>query len=258
MKFLARLNFLFLLLFYLSCANPQDKNNKQEVTIDSTKISHLEEQLEENQLSESSKQIIKEQLSKSAMQSKRTSTTRLTKTISNPGDPSTLRIDTILVSFEEWKFKNEKSGCVYNKLFTPGDFNNSIIEQFEFSSEQTNKFDGKSFCVRHKKLAHLPYSKLIYRRNEGGHITDMVELISVYDKNKIYILPLFFKTSRDGYVKIIESKFAAENAMIGRKITERFGWSNLHPDSLANQPQRISEETYQIQNNGKIVSILNN
>lgn len=128
-------------------------------------------------------------------------------------------------------------------------FDLQFIEAYENSSTQTQLVDGAAFCLSNLDLPNTSLSKIVYQRAEGGNLSDQVLMNTINDaSNKCHTLLLCYKTGRDGYEIVVESTI--NGTMVTRKITERFGWSNLHPDSLALQPRREVEQQIKVQSNG--------
>lgn len=131
------------------------------------------------------------------------------------------------------------------------EFNIGFNETFINSSEQTGKYDGQLFCISKFNESETEISKIIYGRSEGGHTSDKIQLITSNNQLKqIYVLPLSYQTGWDGHETTVKSNI--NNNVITREITERYGWSNMHPDSLNKQPKRVVIQQIVVGKNGKM------
>lgn len=131
------------------------------------------------------------------------------------------------------------------------EFNIGFNRTFINSSEQTGKYDGQLFCISKFNESETEISRIIYGRSEGGHTSDKIQLITSNNHLKqIYVLPLSYQTGWDGYETTVKSNI--NNNIITREITERFGWSNMDPDSLAKQPRRVVIQKIKVNKNGKM------
>lgn len=118
------------------------------------------------------------------------------------------------------------------------EFNESLTLLYPNASEQTGKFDGKIFCL--STLKH-DNTHIIYRRSEGGHTDDVIELVLV-NSGTSYHLPLYYHFGKEGYNIQIESTL--EQRQIKRKITELIGWplENKQPISETIQLFKINDD----------------
>ena len=131
------------------------------------------------------------------------------------------------------------------------EFNIGFNKTFINSSEQTGKYDGQLFCISKFNESETEISKIIYGRSEGGHTSDKIQLITLNNQLKqIYVLPLSYQTGWDGHETSVKSNI--NNNEITREITERYGWSNMNPDSLNKQPKRVVIQQIVVGKNGKM------
>jgi hypothetical protein len=133
-------------------------------------------------------------------------------------------------------------------------FDKSIADAYESSSENTGLTDGKVFCLRSVASCASCTSKLLFKRNEGGHVDDTIELLTIRGSDKkAYHLPLYYHFGKDGYDLEIESEL--EGTTIRRTITERYGWSKTTQEELAKQPRSETRQEFEIQADGRIAFI---
>ena len=55
---------------------------------------------------------------------------------------------------------------------------------YESSSENTGLTDGKVFCLRSVASCASCTSKLLFKRSEGGHVDDTIELLTIRGSEK--------------------------------------------------------------------------
>jgi hypothetical protein len=153
--------------------------------------------------------------------------------------------------FELIKNHYLQSICEHINYKNHVEFNTGFNETFINSSEQTGKYDGQLFCISKFNESETETSKIIYKRSEGGHTSDKIQLITSNNQLKqIYVLPLSYQTGWDGHEITVKSNI--NNNVITRKIIERYGWSNMHPDSLNKQPKRVVIQQIVVRENGKL------
>ncbi len=141
--------------------------------------------------------------------------------------------------------------CDVKKYMHTNTFNIHFNDTYANSSNNTGLTDGTLFCLRDLALHDTDFSKLIFGRNEGGHTSDEVQIVTANnDQNRIYTLPLSYQERWDGYQTDVESTI--HRNMINRKITNRYGWSNMHPDSLAKQARREVLQVIHLHENGEM------
>jgi hypothetical protein len=130
--------------------------------------------------------------------------------------------------------------------------NIEFTKEYINSFEKTGRYDGKKFCLYEFEDTSNFIGKILYVRNEGGHTSDQLELITIKDKNKqIYNLRLVSWSGWDGYEILIESKFINFHK-ISRKIIERLGWSKTTAEALDVQPRSETIQEFIILNNGEL------
>ena len=150
--------------------------------------------------------------------------------------------------------KYQSMQCEDKEFFNQHEFNLKLHIGYKNSSAQTRLTDGKSFCLKSMDLNEAAFAKLIYSRNEGGHTSDQISIVMLNEeKNKLSRLPLSYSFKRDGYELVVESKWK-ENKVV-RKLIERYGWPNLHPDSLAYQPRKEILQTIEIKSDGEFETL---
>ena len=161
------------------------------------------------------------------------------------------QINTFSKNFEE-KIKRYKNlDCRDNKWFDEKFINAEFRDSFEHSYAKTNLYDGKIFCLNDLNLSEADFAKLIYGRTEGGHRSDEISIVTGHPVSKtIYHLPLSYHYAIEGSETIVSSQIKGRK--INRKIEKRYGWSNLHPDSLKKQPRRVIDQTFAIDELGKM------
>ena len=117
------------------------------------------------------------------------------------------------------------------------EFNERFTLLYPNASEYTGEFDGQTFCLGRldPDNAHI-----VYRRSEGGHTDDVIELVIV-NVTTSYRLPLYYHFGREGYDIQIESTI--EQRKVKRKITELIGWplENKQPISETIQVFKIND-----------------
>jgi len=126
------------------------------------------------------------------------------------------------------------------------------ISSYENSSEKTGKTDGQLFCW--SDLIHNEgyTAKIIYSRNEGGHASDEITLVSIGKAAEaIYRLPLLAWYGRDGYESLIESEII-NSITIKRKIVERLGWRTANNPDGTRQPRSETVQVFRLSEDGKI------
>ncbi|MCB9284160.1 MAG: hypothetical protein H6563_08825 [Lewinellaceae bacterium] len=130
-------------------------------------------------------------------------------------------------------------------------FHRSFIDSCKNSSAKTGLEDGQLFCLRSYKTGSNVAAKIAYRRTEGGHSDDDMELISVKaNASAIYYLPLYYHFGKEGYDIEIESQL--DGNLIRRTIVERYGWSRTTEEGLAQQPRTETQQTFRVQADGTI------
>lgn len=201
----------------------------QQINADKDKVAEVDKlQQELNDLKESTKRIIE----------------------SNQSIP-TIRIDSAGNRFDERMNYYLGIPCDDNEYKGLNHFSIQFNDQYINSSKKTGKYDGTAFCLRQVEEPNLKHSRIIFRRSEGGHTSDEITLITANNQQKlIFILPLSYYTGWDGHETTVKSKLK-ENIII-REITERYGWSNMHPDSLSNQPRRVVTQQIKVNENGRM------
>lgn len=118
------------------------------------------------------------------------------------------------------------------------EFNERLTLLYPNASEQTAEFDGQTFCLG---TLEPDNAHIIYRRSEGGHTDDVIELVIV-NTTTSYRLPLYYHFGREGYNIQIESTL--EQRQIKREITELIGWplENKQPISKTMQSFQIHDD----------------
>lgn len=156
-----------------------------------------------------------------------------------------------LNKFESMRNHYLKVECNNTKFMNLIEFNINLIETYANSSNLTGLTDGNLICIKPFIESKSELSKILYVRSEGGHTSDKIQLVTSNDQLKqIYILPLSYQTGWDGHETIVKSKISTN--IITRVITEKFGWSNMHPDSLNKQPRRVVTQKIKVNKNGKM------
>lgn len=115
-------------------------------------------------------------------------------------------------------------------------FEEAFIESFP----ATRLEDGQFICLRTFRDA-----KILYRRTEGGHSDDAIELVSVKG-DSVFRLPLYHHFGKDGYDLLIESEI--DGGLIRRKVVERYGWEN-DPEK---QPRSETRQVFRLEKDGSI------
>lgn len=165
-------------------------------------------------------------------------------------------IPSIKVDSMDERFKKQKN-YYFGKTCNPDEYealNQYSIEfnnEYPNSSKNTGEYDGNIFCLKKLDKPNIENSVIVFGRNEGGHTSDVVTLVTINNETKrIYYLPLSYSTGWDGHQT--EVKSTIEHNKISREIEERYGWSNLHPDSLSKQPRRIITQEIIVKENGNM------
>jgi hypothetical protein len=154
-------------------------------------------------------------------------------------------------SFESLRNHYLKVECTKNEFMNLIEFNIDFNETYLNSSNRTGLTDGTLFCIKPFIETESELSKILYGRSEGGHTSDKMQLItSNHQLKQIYILPLSYQTGWDGHETVVKSKIRAN--IIIREITERYGWSSMHPDSLDKQPRRVVTQKIKVNKSGKM------
>lgn len=228
---------------------PQD-SNQNEVELKNSNQKIIAKSEKEIMVEDNNEFTEKNKL-KQERQDLRESTKRIIKR--NQSIPS-FKVDSTRNRFEQRVNFYHGIECYEDKYSKLNNFSIQINNIYPNSSTKTKKYDGKIFCLRQLNIEGSELSLLVYGRNEGGHTSDMVEIITAdNEEHKIYILPLSYQTGWDGHETIVESNI--NDRVITRKITERFGWSNMYSDSLAKQPRREVLQIIRINNNGAMEKI---
>ena len=129
-------------------------------------------------------------------------------------------------------------------------FDIALRKAYQHSSENTHLLDGQAFCwYEHPDLNQV---KIIYSRNEGGHTSDELSLVSVEKVTQtIYRLPLVSWFGREGYACTIESEWLAEQK-VRRKIVERLAWKTEEDLDGSLQPRSETVQIFQVHSDGGI------
>jgi hypothetical protein len=142
--------------------------------------------------------------------------------------------------------------CEDGKYGKMTDFRLDFLDSYPNSYQKTHLEDGAFFCLRSFPTGGPATAKIVYRRTEGGHSDDSVELITIPGSaGPVYRLALFHHFGKDGYDLLIES--AIDGQRIRRKITERYGWSGTRAEDLARQPRTETQQVFRVQGDGTIV-----
>ncbi len=115
-----------------------------------------------------------------------------------------------------------------------------FIRSFPQSSAATGNEDGQFICLRTFQTANI-----LYRRTEGGHSDDAIELVSVKG-DSICRLPLYHHFGKDGYDLLIESEI--DGRLIRRTVVERYGWE----DDQEKQPRSETRQVFRLEKDGSI------
>lgn len=170
--------------------------------------------------------------------------------VQNQSIPS-FQIDSMSNRFKEKKRFYFDTLCAGNTNEILGTYSIAFNDVYPNSSKNTGKEDGASFCLGSLVKFNIKNAIIVFGRNEGGHISDGVTLVALNDKlNKIYYLPLSYFTGKDGHETTVQSSI--KNNIITRKIEERYGWTNMHPDSLNKQPRRVITQEIIIHKSGSM------
>lgn len=142
--------------------------------------------------------------------------------------------------------------CEKTRTHLVAKFTFDQTKNYPKSSEKTGQSDGQSFCWYDLLETGNNKVKIIYSRNEGGHFSDQIQLVSIKEKKKeIYTLPLFSWFGRDGYEIKIESEII-DSKKIKRKIIERLGWKKEDDTDGSQQPRSETAQVFKILDTGEI------
>lgn len=119
-------------------------------------------------------------------------------------------------------------------------FDADFIQSYPQSSTATINEDGQFSCLRTFQSA-----KILYRRTEGGHSDDAIELVSVKG-DSVFRLPLYHHFGKDGYDLLIESEI--DEGLIRRTVVERYGWE----DDPEKQPRSETRQVFRLEKDGSI------
>jgi hypothetical protein len=122
-------------------------------------------------------------------------------------------------------------------------FGEAFIGAFPQSSIATHLEDGQFICLRTFQAA-----KILYRRTEGGHSDDAIDLVSVKG-DSICRLPLYHHFGKEGYDLLIQSEL--DGRLIRRTVVERYGWES-DPEK---QPRSETLQLFRLEKNGSIALV---
>lgn len=255
---------LMVVAIYTSCKDASNPNVDRVTTVDNEiEASEGESTVDKKESkggqmspsSEKNKDEKKENDSERKMKNERNQLLEATRKIisENRFIPS-FKIDSMKNRYEQRVIEYNQLQCNLKQYSSLNQFSIEFNQEYPNSGLMTRKEDGKIFCLRDLELEAAELGLIVYRRSEGGHTSDGVEMITGKKEDSIiYILPLSCHIGWDGHETEVESSI--EGRMITRKITEKYGWSNLQPDALVKQPQRIVLQEIEIKANGEMEKI---
>jgi hypothetical protein len=122
-------------------------------------------------------------------------------------------------------------------------FDADFINAFPLSSIATRNEDGQFICLRTFHAA-----KILYRRTEGGHSDDAIDLVSVKE-DSFCRLPLYLHFGKEGYDLLIQSEL--DGRLIRRTVVERYGWES-DPEK---QPRSETLQLFRLEKDGSIALV---
>lgn len=243
-------------LLLVSCVNEQTSKTgdgwMEKTTVIEEKANHQLDQNEKSHLIET-KEIVKSEAPQAdKIEQERIQLIESTKRIilQNQSIPS-IKVDSMVERFEKQKNYYFGKTCNPDEYEALNQYSIEFNNEYPNSSKNTGEYDGNIFCLKKLDKPNIENSIIVFGRNEGGHTSDVVTLITINNEAKrIYYLPLSYSTGWDGHQT--EVKSTIEHNKISREIDERYGWSNLHPDSLSKQPRRVITQEIIVKENGNM------